>query len=102
MSLQLEPLESRRLLSVTPLLADANGDGRVDAADFDVLAQHFGQRGPLMPIDGDFNSDGVVNAADFELLAASYGQQIQFSPPITITASGTYSGAGKAPITTRP
>jgi hypothetical protein len=45
---------------------DANGDGAVDAADFNVWNQHrFGESGTW--ITGDFNGDQAVDARDFAI-----------------------------------
>lgn len=52
---------------------DANGDGKVDSADFDILAGNFGQTTGLSWSQGDFNGDGIVNALDFNTIATNYG-----------------------------
>lgn len=54
------------------LTGDANHDGVVNLADFNVLASNFGQS-PRDFTQGDFNYDGAVNLADFSLLAARFG-----------------------------
>ncbi|MGD0140446.1 MAG: family 16 glycosylhydrolase [Tepidisphaeraceae bacterium] len=55
------------------LLGDANLDGLVNAADFNILAANFNQS--ITGWDqGDFNYDGLVNAADFNELAANFNQ----------------------------
>ena len=54
------------------LRGDANGDGRVNLRDFNILASNFGQS-PRDFTQGDFNYDGRVNLADFNLLAARFG-----------------------------
>lgn len=52
--------------------ADANADGRTDAADLSVLLGNFG--GPASgPGTGDFNNDGVCNSADLSVLLANFG-----------------------------
>src|SRR4051794_27437401 len=66
-----ELLPQRRLLSFTPLVADFNGDGRVDESDFTVLAQHFNGTGDHAA--GDANSDGSINSVDFNLLVSQFG-----------------------------
>jgi hypothetical protein len=67
-----------------PLPGDANGDDRVNLADFNILAANFGQTGRGVHT-GDFNFDGVVNLSDFNLLASRFGQsltpRIAGSPP---------------------
>ena len=54
------------------LRGDANHDGRVNLADFNVLATNFGQNGRDFT-QGDFNYDGAVNLNDFNLLASRFG-----------------------------
>ena len=46
-----------------PTPGDINGDGNVQMDDFLILAEHFGERGPLSI--GEINGDGVVNFPDF-------------------------------------
>jgi beta-glucanase (GH16 family) len=67
----LELLPSRRIFSALPLQADFDGNGQVDAQDFTILAQHFGQPGTVST--GDANNDGQVNAQDFNLVAGEFG-----------------------------
>lgn len=54
------------------LAGDANRDGRVNLADFNILAANFGQS-PRTFSQGDFNYDRTVNLADFNILAARFG-----------------------------
>jgi hypothetical protein len=49
---------------------DANLDGLVNDADFDLLRQHFGQSAGWT--GGDFTLDGVVNFADFQVLELNF------------------------------
>jgi hypothetical protein len=57
------------------LLGDANLDGLVNGADFNILAANFNQS--ITGWDqGDFNYDGLVNAADFNDLAANFNQGV--------------------------
>lgn len=63
----LQELEQRVAWSIelsvpTPVTGDYNGDGFVDAADYDVWRQAFGDTGPS-PADG--NADSLVDAADY-------------------------------------
>lgn len=53
-------------------VADANGDGRTDAADLSVLLAQFGASVPV-GTGADFNDDGAVNAADLSVLLGSFG-----------------------------
>jgi beta-glucanase (GH16 family) len=54
---------SFRNLSVADV-ADADGDGDVDGADFLRWQQNLGKNDPSGPADGDFNFDGAVDDAD--------------------------------------
>jgi hypothetical protein len=51
---------------------DANLDGTVNLADFNILASHFGTGGSTWQ-SADFSGDGLVNLADFNLLAGNFG-----------------------------
>jgi fibronectin-binding autotransporter adhesin len=55
------------------LLGDANLDGKVNGADFTIMATNFNQ-GDKVWDQGDFNYDGNVNGADFTLLAKNFNQ----------------------------
>ena len=55
------------------LRGDANHDGLVNLADFNVLASNFGQSNRDFS-QGDFSYDSVVNLADFNLLAGNFGR----------------------------
>ena len=57
------------------LRGDANGDGAVNLADFNVLAANFGQS-PRDFTQGDFDYSGTVNLNDFNLLASRFGQSV--------------------------
>src|SRR5688572_17756350 len=54
------------------LVADANNDGQVNLADFNILAANFGQSNRDFT-QGDFNYDGSVNLLDFNILAGRFG-----------------------------
>ncbi|NLE37253.1 MAG: hypothetical protein GX621_04435, partial [Pirellulaceae bacterium] len=54
------------------LLGDANGDGRVDAADAAIMAANWSMVGAGWG-QGDFNDDGVVDAADAKIMAVNWG-----------------------------
>jgi thiol-disulfide isomerase/thioredoxin len=56
---------------------DANGDGRVDVADLDILLAHWGET--VTPFDrprGDLDGDGVVGDSDLALVQAHWGAGI--------------------------
>jgi murein DD-endopeptidase MepM/ murein hydrolase activator NlpD len=66
------------------LQGDANRDGRVNLADFNIVAANFGQPNRTFA-QGDFNYDGVVNLQDFNILAGRFGT--------VLAASTTRGGA---------
>jgi hypothetical protein len=72
----------------TPLLVpgDANGDGTVGPADFDLLFAHFGTTGTWA--DGDFDRDGVIGFSDFQILELNWGTT---SSPAPASASAAVS-----------
>ena len=53
--------------------ADINGDGFVDGADFNALAQSWDQTGPLLP--GNLNNDGGVDKDDLVGVANNWLQE---------------------------
>jgi hypothetical protein len=55
------------------IVGDINDDGRVDLADFSILAGQFGKRGE--GLSGDLNRDGVVNVADVSVMAGQLGKR---------------------------
>ncbi len=68
---QLDAIEV--LTSPPVLVGDANGDGRVDLADFGIVRTNFGRSLFDGGASGDFNGDGIVNLADFGLLRSNFG-----------------------------
>jgi hypothetical protein len=73
------------LLDPKPLLADANGDMRVNFTDFQLLERNFGAvTSGLDPVAarslGDFNADGSVDAGDFGILRNQFGWWIPAVP----------------------
>jgi hypothetical protein len=71
-----ESADFDNLAVFAPLAGDANADGRVNLADFNILAQNFGQSSGATWIDADFNGDGIVNLTDFNALAANFGLSV--------------------------
>ena len=57
------------ILNFSFLRGDANGDGRVNLNDFNILAANFGQA-PRDFTQGDFDYSGNVNLNDFNILAS--------------------------------
>ncbi len=66
-------LSSGQLEVAYTLAGDANLDGKVDSADFGILADNYGASAAVWD-EGDFNYDGKVDSADFGILAVNYGQ----------------------------
>lgn len=73
------PLGGTRTFDFSFLRGDANGDGTVNALDFNAMATHYGVNGgtggPGIS-GGDFNYDGTVDSQDFAALAANYGKTL--------------------------
>jgi beta-glucanase (GH16 family) len=65
-----------------PLAGDANGDGVVNFADYQILERQIGTANPQT----DFNQDGTVNFADFQVLYNNLGKTLAATAP---TDSGT-------------
>ncbi len=68
------------------LAGDANLDGKVDSADFGILADNYGASGAVWD-EGDFNYDGKVDSADFGILAVNYGQSAGGNAETVVTAA---------------
>jgi hypothetical protein len=75
------------------LVGDANLDGKVNGADFAILASNFNQAVAGWD-NGDFNYDGKANGADFAMLSANFNQGSQ----IAVTAAAPAA----PPVTTQP
>jgi hypothetical protein len=65
-------LPANHVFEFTFLRGDANGDGRVNLNDFNILAANFGQS-PRDFTQGDFDYSGNVNLSDFNILAGRFG-----------------------------
>ncbi|MEX2185449.1 MAG: lamin tail domain-containing protein [Pirellulales bacterium] len=63
-----------------PILADIDGNGRVDLSDLAIIQRYFGTIGGATPAMGDLNGDGNVNRADVARLAAYFGHQTPVAP----------------------
>ena len=83
------PMAADHTFEFTFLRGDANGDGRVNLADFNVLAANFGQSNRNYT-QGDFDYSGNVNLNDFNILASRFGQ--------SVAAPGNDRGDDDAPL----
>ena len=54
------------------MLGDANGDGRVDGADYIIWLNHFNQNTSTGFRDGDFDNSGRVDGADYVIWVNNY------------------------------
>jgi len=69
------PLAANVTFNFFFLNGDANRDGAVNLADYNVLAGNFGQS-PRTFSQGDFTYDTVVDLTDFNVLAARFGHAL--------------------------
>jgi len=74
---------------------DSTGDGKVDSADADELAQKWGQNvGGGGFAECDFNGDGLVNAADAAIQVANWGYGVSEGNAVPEPASLILVGIG--------
>jgi hypothetical protein len=78
------PVDAQSLIVMTARFGDITIDGKVDAFDLNILANHWQQAGNGVWSSGDLTADGVVDAFDLNILAANW----QFG------VSGGLSGEG--------
>jgi hypothetical protein len=85
------------------LPADANGDGTVDGADFDLRFAHH-QQSSFSPGSGDLNADGLVDGADFDLWFSHLQTSLPSGTPSVSEGQSTVPPAGTllAQATTQP
>jgi hypothetical protein len=76
------PMAADHVLDFYFMRGDASRDGRVNLADFNILAGNFGLSGQDFT-EGDFNYDRTVNLQDFNLLAGRFGTTL--APAATTT-----------------
>ncbi len=76
------------------LLGDANLDGKVNGADFAILATNFNKAvtGVSGWDQGDFNYDGKINGADFAALASDFNQGASQSSIAVVDAFAAANG----------
>ncbi len=76
------------------IFGDANGDGRVDILDFQLLSNSFGKLPGQTGYDSrcDFNSSNTVDILDFQILSNNFGGVAATNTPIVtqpVTPTGT-------------
>ena len=71
-------------VSETQLLGDANGDGVVNFADYQILEGQFGSSG-AGPYAADFNNDNDVDFADYQLLEGNFGAHLPEPATLLLT-----------------
>lgn len=60
----------KKTIATTPSAGDINNDGKINLADFSVLAFWYKKNNP--PKAYDLNKDGKVNLVDFSIMASSW------------------------------
>ncbi len=90
--------QTRELHMGTLFEGDANHDGVIDGADFDVIKTHYGTKEDEAGYErqADLNDDGIVNVLDFSLLSANFGlagPRETAGCPFMLARSGTRVGA---------
>jgi hypothetical protein len=83
-----QPLPADYVFDFHFLMGDANHDGRVDLADFNILAANFGQA-PRDFTQGDFDYSGNVNLDDFNVLAARFGAVVGPAASVSLFSGRT-------------
>jgi hypothetical protein len=78
-----QPVNASDVLIRYTWSGDANLDGKVNALDFNALANNFGGASGKLGFQGDFNYDNAINTADFTALASNFNQ-----PPLPSAALG--------------
>lgn len=78
---------------------DANGDGKINALDFNALASNYGKSSQVYS-QADFDYSGTVNSADFNLLASRFGRTFAPAPPppkrmSVVTFAGNTDGSDR-------
>jgi len=80
-------LSSGQIEILYTLLGDANLDGKVNGADFTLMASNFNDSVTAGWDKGDFNYDGAVNGNDFVLMADNFNQFAQIAVPASDPAA---------------
>jgi hypothetical protein len=93
-------LSSGQIEVAYTLLGDANLDGIVNSADFNILVANYNQNVTGWD-QGDFYYDGLVNSADFNALAANFNQGVSgIATAGDMAALGAFAVANGLPLPT--
>ena len=78
-------------LGFTALAGDADGNGKVNTSDFNLLAGNFG--GTTRTYNqGDFDYDGSVTSDDFNIFLSQHGKKVEAvmrPPPLAMAVTGS-------------
>lgn len=69
---------------------DINRDGRVTAADLNLLYAAYGTRNASV----DVNGDGIVNVVDFSIVLRNFGSTVSATPPAFQLGANTIESGG--------
>lgn len=75
------------------LPGDANLDGRVNTADFNILVANLGSSSGMTFAQGDFNYDGAVNSGDLTIYFQQYGKHLPVSGAAPLFSAATVESA---------
>jgi len=93
------PYGQRQVFSHGWLLADLNGNGVVDSADYTIWNDNFGSPDPAHI--ADMNGDGSVGAADYTVWQDAFGDAVPENDPLVLTPSGgTHRSDAGIPLNT--
>jgi Ca2+-binding RTX toxin-like protein len=77
---------------------DANLDGQITVADYNVLARNYGMTSGAKWETGDFTYDGVVNLSDFNRLATNFGLTAGPNGPTADDWAALANAVGAPPV----
>lgn len=80
--------------SLAPLNGDADENGTVAFADYQLLEANFGQFDRTWA-QGDFNGDFAVTFADYQMLEANFGKSIPEPASLSLLAAGILALVGR-------
>lgn len=83
------------------IAGDANGDGKVDILDLDILSGNFGTMGGATVATGDFNGDGNVDILDLDILSGNFGAMASSSTAIPEPSTVLFLGIASTSLMRR-